>query len=65
MCDGCVCLLQEMETLLQEHDQESRQRVQELGEELVSNSIMPQLVQRDLDDFLRKVHALEMEVRAG
>ena len=54
-----------METLLQDHEQENKRRVQELAGELISNSIMPELVQRELDDFVHKFDTLEEEVSAA
>ena len=53
-----------METLLQDHEQENKRRVQELAGELISNSIMPELVQQELDDFVHKFDSLEEEVSA-
>ena len=53
-----------METLLQDHEQENKRRVQELAGELISNSIMPELVQQELNDFVTKFDSLEEEVSA-
>ena len=53
-----------METLLQDHEQENKRRVQELAGELISNSIMPELVQQELNDFVLKFDSLEEEVSA-
>lgn len=53
-----------METLLQDHEQENKRRVQELAGELISNSIMPELVQQELNDFVHKFDSLEEEVSA-
>ncbi|XP_076466610.1 dystrophin-like isoform X3 [Babylonia areolata] len=56
--------LNEMETLLQEHDQDSKQRVQELAGELIANSVMAQTVQQEVDDYLHKLDTLEVEAKS-
>ena len=54
-----------METLLQERDHDNKHRMQELAGDLISNSIMPQLVQQQLDECVHKCDALEAEVSQG
>ncbi|XP_025099293.1 dystrophin-like isoform X3 [Pomacea canaliculata] len=56
--------LNEVETLLQEHSSENKHRIQELAGELTSNSVMTDLVHKELEDFLRKFDILESEARA-
>ncbi|XP_070191463.1 dystrophin-like isoform X2 [Littorina saxatilis] len=56
--------LNEMETMLQDHGQENKRRVQELAGELTSNSIMPRIVQPELEDYLRKFDTLESEAKS-
>ncbi|KAL8624968.1 hypothetical protein ACOMHN_039855 [Nucella lapillus] len=55
--------LNEMETILQEHEEE-KERVQELAGELMANCIMPQLVQQERDDFVTKWDALQIETKS-
>ncbi|KAL8560189.1 hypothetical protein ACOMHN_021683 [Nucella lapillus] len=56
--------LNEMETVLQDLDQEAKQRAVEVGGELMANSVMPHLVQQQLDEFLHTSHSLEAEAKA-
>ncbi|KAK7483287.1 hypothetical protein BaRGS_00025454, partial [Batillaria attramentaria] len=56
--------LNEMETLLQDHEQENKRRIQDLAGELISNSIMTDVVQRELDEFMRKFDSLESEAKS-
>lgn len=48
--------------MLQEHSSENKHRIQELAGELTSNSVMTDLVHKELEDFLRKFDILESEV---
>lgn len=51
-----------METYLAEHSAENKRRVQDLGNALIDNSIMVDIVRRELDEFLRKYESMESEV---
>jgi hypothetical protein len=51
-----------METLLQDHDQGSKRRAQELAGELISNSVMPDTVQQELEEFVSRLDKLEAQV---
>lgn len=47
---------------MQDHGQENKRRIQELAGELTSNSVMTNMVQQDVEDFVRKFDSLESEV---
>ena len=62
LTDYLSVYVQEMETLLGEHDEENKHHVQELAAELIANSIMAETVQQELNEFNLKSEALEAEV---
>lgn len=51
-----------METYLAEHSTENKRHIQELATYLIDNSIMVDIVRKDLEDFLRKNEKLESDV---
>ena len=51
-----------MENLQRDHDANNHQRINELAEELISNSILVDSVKKDLEEVNKKHDTLEVEV---
>ncbi|XP_041352153.1 dystrophin-like isoform X2 [Gigantopelta aegis] len=55
--------LDDMENLQRDHDPSSHQRINELADELISNSILVDSVKKDLEEVNRKHDTLEVEAK--
>ncbi|XP_067674722.1 dystrophin-like isoform X3 [Haliotis asinina] len=55
--------LDDVETLLREHNDNNRKQVNELAGELITNSIMVDIVKKELEEYNRKYSSLEAEAK--